>query len=194
MHAGRSGHLLGGNLVNASPAADSAPVLLVLDSTVVLAGKDASERVEPLEGFFKGPGHTIMNPGEILSEIRIPVPEDKLKMCFLKMGQRNAMAISVVNVAVCLKASQKGVIRKARIALGSVAPTPIRATRSEEFLTGKDPSPETLEKAADLVWEEISPISDIRAGREYRLEMARELVKRALFGAMKSDSGVVNNG
>ncbi len=129
-----------------------------------------------------------------MREIRIPIPDDEIYMCFIKMGQRNAMAISVVNVAVCLKVSKDGNIHQARIALGSVAPTPVRAISAEEFLTGLNPSLDNFERAADLVGEEISPISDIRAGRDYRLEMGKELVKRALISTLKSQSGDINNG
>lgn len=185
---------LGGNLANASPAADTAPPLLVLDAKLVLLGKNNSERVVPLEEFFIAPGRTILKPGEILREIIVPNPGDEMRTCFIKMGQRNAMAIAVISVAVCLSVTEGGSIGHARIALGSVAPTPVRAFRTEEFLTGQQADEGTIERAAEIVKNDISPITDLRASREFRLEMSKVLVKRALFAAWKSQSKDGKNG
>jgi CO/xanthine dehydrogenase FAD-binding subunit len=171
---------LGGNLVNASPAADAAPPLLAYDAELVLA-KPGSIRNVPVEEFFIGPGMAVKKPDEILTEIRIPLAHSKTTSAFLKLGKRQAMAIAVASVAVRISLSNAGEATKARIALGSVAPTPLRARKAELFLEGKQPRDEVIHAAAQLAQGEASPISDIRASKEYRSRMVEVLVRRALY-------------
>jgi CO/xanthine dehydrogenase FAD-binding subunit len=121
---------IGGNIANASPAADLAPALLTLDAEVVLMSEKGTREV-PLRDFFIGPGKTLLNPNELLVEISIPMP--KGKSVFLKLGRRKAMTLSIVNVAVCLEMDGRN-CRQAKIAMGSVAPTPIRCPRAEMLL------------------------------------------------------------
>ncbi|MEK7468672.1 MAG: xanthine dehydrogenase family protein subunit M [Planctomycetota bacterium] len=144
----------GGNLCNASPAADLAPPLLCLDATLNVWGT-RGERLIPLREFFLGPGKTALGPDEILKEIRIPAAT--ARGCFIKFCTRRAMDLAFVSVACA------AVGKDVRLALGAVSPTPIRV-------------PPSVEEAV----RRCSPIDDIRASAEYRREMVRVLVRRAL--------------
>lgn len=170
---------LGGNLANASPAADLAPPLLAYDAYVVISKSDGVQEI-PLANFFTGPGKTILNSNKILKEIRIELLPSRTAAKFIKMGKRKAMAISVVNVCTRLTLDNMGRISAARIALGSVAPTPIRALKAEAVLEGKKPRFELFAEAGHVASVESSPISDIRASADYRRKMVAVLTKRAL--------------
>jgi len=167
---------IGGNLISASPAADMVPALLVLDASVKLKSK-VWERIIPLEGFMTAPGKTLIEADELMTEILLPYR--KGKSTFYKVGKRNALAISVINQAVYLEI-EKGAIKKVSIATGSVAPTAVRAHETEAYLRGKKPESHewvnVLNKAASILMEEISPIDDIRATKEYRKTLARNLL------------------
>lgn len=176
---------VGGNLVNASPAADLAPPLLVYDAHVVLI-KTGSERVVPLTKFFIGPGETILADDEILTEVRIPMVSSETAAKFIKLGKRNAMTISLVTVAARLTMAQQGYINQARIALGAVSSTPMRAEKAEEALKGELPSVELFEKAGLVAGRETAPISDVRASAEYRRKMVSVLTRRALIAVWNS--------
>lgn len=176
---------IGGNLANASPAADSAPPLLALDCEVVLTSH-AGERVLPLTAFFLDLEKTAIEADELLKEIRIPLNGSKaLPSSFIKLGKRKAACLSVVCTAVVL-AHSSGVCTKARIGIGAVAPTPMRAKAAEAFLEGKTLSDQVIAEAADLAVNETTPISDIRASREYRKEMSRVLVRRGIEQVLQS--------
>lgn len=173
---------VGGNLVNASPAADLAPPLLVYDAIVVIA-KSKAEREVPLAEFFSGPGKTVLAANEILTEIRIPAVPPTTASNFIKLGKRRAMAIAVVSAAARLTLDKAGKISQARIALGSVAPTPIRAVKAEAGLEGQKPSEKLFSEAGQVASSEASPISDLRASGEYRKKMVAVLTRRALTAA-----------
>jgi carbon-monoxide dehydrogenase medium subunit len=173
---------LGGNLVNASPAADSAPSLLVHDAMVVIVGPDG-EREVALTEFFKGPGRTVLGPGEILTEIRMPRPAGPTTSTFLKHGPRNAMAISVVNAAVRVTGDGSGGAAEARIALGSVAPTPIRAEAAERIVVAEGLGADAVAAASSAAAEASSPIDDIRGTAGYRVQLVEVLVRRLLTAA-----------
>lgn len=173
---------IGGNLCNASPAADTAPPLLTLEAKVLLKSMK-QERVIPLDQFFLGPGKTILAPGEILAEIQIPIPQNGGSFCFLKLGRRNAFTLSIVSVATWVKAEQE-TFRAVRIALGAVAPTPKRALKTEEYLAGQKVSEETIGSGSKLVSEEVQPISDVRASADYRKDMANILTRRAILSCV----------
>jgi CO/xanthine dehydrogenase FAD-binding subunit len=173
---------VGGNLVNASPAADLAPPLLVHDAVVVMAKADA-EREVPLAEFFTGPGSTVLQPDELLKEILIPTLQPNTTSTFIKLGKRKAMAIAVISVAARLTLNAAGEISQARIALGSVAPTPIRALEAEALLEGQMPSAELFAEAGQTASTDASPISDLRASGEYREKMVAVLTRRALAAA-----------
>jgi len=172
---------LGGNLCNASPAADTACALLALGAEARIIGPEGARTV-PLEEFFVGPGQTVMGADEMLAEVLIPLPEGA-GTSFMKIG-RTSLDIATINIAVALKVAG-GAVADCRIALGSVAPTPIRAHGAEEFLRGKELTSEALEAVANIVSEEIKPITDVRATAEYRREASKHLVVDALTAARK---------
>ncbi len=175
---------LGGNLVNASPAADTAPPLLCLDSRVKLVSADG-ERVLPLCEFFRGPGKTALLPGEFLHSIVFDLPSGRWGAGFLKLGRRNGMAIAVASAGVFMALDNAGLIVTIRVAFGSVGPVPVRARRVEALLGGQPPSAELFDRAAAGMEEDISPISDVRATADYRRMSARVLMVRALESAWK---------
>lgn len=165
-----------GNLCRASPAADTAPPLLVLKASVQLAGNGRAAIV-PLERFFTGPGQTILK-NEMLTEIRVPELPADTATAFLRVT-RVAVDLAKVNVAVSLDIRQQ-TCREARIALGSVAPTPMRAPKAEAFLLDRELTKGVIGEAARIAAEEASPIDDLRSTREYRKELVRVLTRRAL--------------
>jgi probable selenate reductase FAD-binding subunit len=170
---------LGGNLANASPAADTATPLLALDASAVLA-TSRGRRIVPLTKFFLGSKRTILN-GALLVEIWIPGPPrgERPGWSFQKLG-RTESDISVVNCAAGLQVDRTGKCTWARVALGAVAPTPLRARKAEAALTGQTLTKATLEAACNAVMREIRPITDLRASAEYRREMSGVLTRRAL--------------
>ena len=181
----RSLATIGGNLCSAVPSADTAPPLVALGATVTLAGKNG-ERTLLVEDFFAGPEASVLNPVEILSRVFIPSPPENSGGAYLKLMRRNAMDLALVGVAACLKLDGgKRVCQEARIALGAVAPTPMRALRAEEVLLNKEPDEQLAMEAGKIAAQEARPISDVRASKEYRTEMVRVLTKRAVMEALK---------
>lgn len=172
---------IGGNLANASPAADLAPPLLALDAVVVMAGPAAAgRRTVPLSEFFLGVRKTVLK-GSLLVEILIPAtPRSRFAgWSFQKLG-RTLSDISVVNAAAGIQLDRQGRCAWARIALGAVAPTPLRARQAEEMLTGNILDRALLERVCQKVSEEVRPVTDIRSTAEYRREMSGVLVRHAL--------------
>ncbi len=176
---------LAGNLADASPAADSAPPLLALDAEVELVSQAGTRRVSLVE-FFTGVRRTVRRTDEILAAVRWPVPEPEAAFGYTKLGLRRADAISVVSAAVCLVPAPDGACSRARIALGSVAPVPMRARAAEAFLTGRPLSAETIAEAARMAAGEASPISDLRATSGYRKRVAEVIVRRLLAEAART--------
>ena len=170
---------LGGNLVNASPAADTAPPLLAADAGVELASEGA-RRIVPLRDFFTGPGTTVLGGGEILLSVRILRERAPALSRFEKLGWRREQIISVVSLAVESDIGSDGSLRAPRVAFGSVASTPRRARAVETLLEGSSPSAETIEAACRAVQEDISPIDDIRAPAWYRRMAAAVMLRRIL--------------
>jgi carbon-monoxide dehydrogenase medium subunit len=179
-HQIRNVGTVGGNIVNASPAADVVPVLVALDATVTCRGPDG-ERTLPLEGFLTGPGQTARRPGELLTSVRFDPLPAPAATAFLKAGRRKAMEISVVCVAVrvVLDAAHRR-CQEARIALGAVAPTTMRARAAERALEGQPLTDEVLRQAGRLAAQECRPIDDVRASARYRRLLVETLVPRAL--------------
>jgi carbon-monoxide dehydrogenase medium subunit len=173
---------LGGNLANASPAADTALPLLVYDAQLALARPDG-ERLLALEDFFLGPGQTRLHADELIREIRLPCLPARTAAIFIKLGKRQAMAIAVASVAVRLSLDETAHVSQARIALGSVAGTPLRATAAEAAIQSQLLTPETIRMAAQAAREAATPISDVRATANYRQQMVEVLVRRALHTA-----------
>jgi carbon-monoxide dehydrogenase medium subunit len=176
-----------GNLCTASPSADTAPSLLVMGAKVKLVKAKGKERVVPLEEFFLGPGETVLGVGEILVEVQVPDLPPKSGATYLKLSQRRAMDLAMVGVG-CLLTVDGGKCKDVRIALGAVAPTPIRAKDAEALLEGKALEDELLEKAAAAAMKAAKPITDIRASADYRLNMVGVLTKRAVRQAWERAS------
>ena len=174
---------LAGNLANASPAADSAPPLIVLGAKVILQSKN-NEREVPVEDLFVFVKKTIIESNEIIKEIKIPKPPEAFAASFEKLGKRNALVLAIVSAAASV-VREGDVIKDVRIALGSVAPTPLRVKKAEDVLKGKTPTTELVEKASEVVMNEVKPISDVRASAEYRKDMARVLSRRVLLNTLK---------
>jgi len=173
---------IGGNLCNASPAADTAPPLLVFEAEVVIAGPNG-RRVVPITQFFTGPGKTVMARNELLVEVRIPKPVKPTGSAFIKIA-RVAMDLAKVNIAVALRMNGN-VVEDVKVALGSVAPTPMRAYKTEEFLKGKELTEDVMWEAAKIVRTEVKPITDIRSTAEYRREVSGVILVDALKKAME---------
>ncbi|MCF7935892.1 MAG: xanthine dehydrogenase family protein subunit M [Synergistales bacterium] len=174
---------IGGNLCNASPCADSAPALLVLDAEVEITGP-GGVRTLPLHDFFTGPGATCLEQGELLTDIVVPLPEEESPQIYLKQGPRKSGDISVVGVAALLTLDGEGVCRKARIALGSVAPVPLRIREAEELLEGIRPDSAAVDRVERAVQAAVRPISDVRGSEAYRRDVAGTLTSRALSTLM----------
>jgi len=167
---------IGGNLCNASPSADMAPCLIGLGALAKLRGVHG-ERCIPLEKFFMGPGETLLQTDEMLTEILVPNPSPDARGVYLKLPARTAIDIALVGVAVVAYVERK----EFRIALGAVAPTPIRARRAEDVLRGKEIHDDLIEKASEVAVEEAKPISDLRGSAGYRKEMIKALTRRTLI-------------
>jgi len=169
---------VGGNLVDASPAADTAVPLLALNAQVKLRNIKG-QRTVALNNFFTAYQKTMIMPGEILSEVVFPIPPRRIKHGYFKLGRRNAMAISVVSVAVLLDMKGK-TCSDAAIALGAVASTPLRVKKAETILKGKKVDPELAKQCGEVAAENASPINDIRASADYRRTMCSVLVHRMI--------------
>ena len=171
---------IGGNICRSSPSADLVPPLLVLDAELKLIGP-AGERRVLLEHFFTGPGTNVMDR-EILTEIIIPPQEALLGTAFGKMT-RNSADLAKVNVAVKIVMSH-GRCDNIAIALGGVAPTPVRASMTEELLKGRTMDQQTLEEAVHQISREIAPITDVRSTAQYRAQVTPILVRKLLSQAI----------
>ncbi len=173
----RNNATIGGNLVTASPAADMAVPLLTLDALIKIESVRQKREVK-LRDFFLEPGKTVLQDDEMIVGIEFKQSDINKNGYFIKLGQRKAMAIAIASMAVNLEVRQNEITR-IRIAAGSVAPTPIRLTATEEFLKDKEINNKLVEEAMDRVREEVEPISDIRASAEYRRYVSGILFKRA---------------
>jgi CO/xanthine dehydrogenase FAD-binding subunit len=171
---------LGGNIVNASPAADSPPALLVYDADVeLISTRDA--RWLPYHGFHTGYKKMQIAPDELLRAIRLPRRANQWRQYYRKVGTRKAQAISKVCFAGAAQLDA-GTIRDVRIALGSIAPIVLRAVKTEDVLRGATLAPEIIAVAKETLAREISPIDDIRSAARYRLRVAQNLLEEFLSG------------
>lgn len=180
---------LGGNLANASPAADTAPPLLVEGATVLLVSTTGERRVA-VEDFFLAPGRTALARGELILSVVLPRPPmvsgARLFERFVKVGPRREQIISVVSLAGRALVLPDGTLAEVRLALGSVAPTPLRARRTESVLNGKRPAGATRREALLTLEEEIAPIDDVRAPARYRRIAAAVVLDRFLTEASRA--------
>lgn len=170
---------LGGNLCDASAAADASPPLLALDAMVELDSAADGPRALPLPEFFQGVRKTARRSGELMTGIAFPRPHDQERRYYYKLGKRKADAISIVSVAMTLRLEQ-GKVERARIALGAVAPVAMRAVEAESVLRGEPLSDGAIAAAAMAAAKEARPIDDFRAGGAYRRRMVETLVRRGL--------------
>jgi CO/xanthine dehydrogenase FAD-binding subunit len=171
---------LGGNLCNGSPAADTAPAVLVLEGSLVLHGPDG-ERVVSAGDFFLGPGQTAIQTGELMTAIRFPAPPGGAVAKYLKLGRNKAGDLAIAGVAVLGfpdQAVSSG--HRFRIGLASVAPVPLRAREAESVLAENPPGEETFALAAEKAMEAATPIDDVRGSATYRRAMVRNLTLRGL--------------
>jgi carbon-monoxide dehydrogenase medium subunit len=174
---------IGGNLCSAAPSADTAPPLIVLDASVEIISSNGKRKV-PVEKFFKGPGESVLKPGEILTQIMIPNPPKKSNGAYFKLMRRAAMDLAQVGIAAYLSFdSEKRVCSGARIALGAVGLTPIRALKAEQVLLNKELNETVGKEAGKIAAQEANPRSSLRASKEYRREMIEVLTKRAVMTA-----------
>ena len=172
---------IGGNIVNAVPSADLPPLLIALGAKVKLVGANG-ERILPLEEFFTGPNESVIKQDEILTEFIIS-EQSFTGSTYIKFALRRSGALAVASVAAAV-AMEGNICRKACIALGAVAPIPLRAKKAEEILTGKEITDNLLEEASSAAAGESKPISDIRGSEEYRRDLVRVLTGRALRKAI----------
>ncbi len=179
---------IGGNLCNASPAADTAPPLIVHGARLRIAGPGGFREVG-VEEFFTGPGQTVLQVGELLAEVIVPKIRPGQGAAFQKLTVREG-ALSIVSAAALVELSG-GVVRDVKVALGAVAPTPIRARRVEEALRGRPASREAIRQASREAKADVRPITDVRGSREYREEMSMVLVRRALERAVERAGGAL---
>ncbi len=177
--ATRNAGTVGGNLANASPAADLTVILLALEAEVLLKSS-AGKRTVALKDFFTGPGETVMNDDELLMEVQIPLPAGSA--AFQKLGRRKAMTLSVVNAGVKLNLDGD-TCSGACIALGAMAPTPLRCSAAEEMLVGKKLDAALIAECAAAAVAAGSPIDDQRASAWYRTKAGTAIVARALAQA-----------
>ncbi len=169
---------LGGNLANASPAADSAIPLLLYDAELDLVGPNGPRTV-PLDGFFLGPGKTALEPGDYIRTIRVPIPEPGWCPFYHKVGKRRALTIAIASVGALIRIEGDRIVG-VRFAAGSVAPTPIRLHAVEERIRSNALTEEVVDEARRLAMESVSPIDDVRATADYRRCVVGDLVARAL--------------
>ncbi|MCK6450089.1 MAG: xanthine dehydrogenase family protein subunit M [Alphaproteobacteria bacterium] len=172
---------IGGNLCNAAPSADAIPALIVLGARAVIAGPNGI-REAPVESLFERPGRTKLGNGELLQAIVLPEPPEHSAAKYLRFTPRREMDIAVAGAGAWLRLDAQGAIAEARVALASVAPTPIRAPKAEQRLTGEKPSAALFDEAGRLAAQDARPISDTRGSAQYRQELVRVLTRRALAG------------
>jgi CO/xanthine dehydrogenase FAD-binding subunit len=177
---------IGGNLCNASPAADSAPPLLV-HSAEVNTSSLSKNRWLPLEEFFKGPKITILQPDELLIGIKLPIIQNS-SSAFKRIGRRKGFTLSVVNAAAYVE-REDNQIKNLRLSIGSVAPTPLRMKKIENEFIGLKMSERVLNEIGQACSEQVTPIDDVRGSAEYRRDMSGVLVKRALLEAWSRTGG-----
>jgi carbon-monoxide dehydrogenase medium subunit len=178
---------VGGNLAHGDPANDHPATMLALRAQIVAVGP-TGERVVPIDGFFVSLFTTALEPDEILTEIRIPVPPPRSGGAYVKLERKvGDFATAAAAAQVTLTAS--GVVEEAGVALTNVGSTPIRATAAEAHLRGKKPDPAVLAEAARLAGQAASPKADRRGSVEYKREMARVMALRALASAIARAGG-----
>jgi len=174
---------LGGNLCNASPAADASPALMALGSRLVIGSPTGSREI-PVEEFFLGPGRNALKPGELLVQVKIPAQPANSSAHYLRFIPRNEMDIAVASAGVRIALNGEGRIESARVAIGAVAATPLMVPVAAAALNGNLPTEETFGAAGDAASALATPIDDMRGSVAQRHQLVRVLTVRALRGAL----------
>jgi len=174
---------MAGNICSAVPCLDSGPLLLAYDAIVSVVST-AGKREIPIAKWFLGARKTGLKPGEMVSGITVPLPEAKHAGCFIKLGRYAGEDLAQASILTMALAGNRY-----RVAFGSVAPFPFRATRIETLLNGKELDAQLLAEAKDLVVAQISPITDLRASKEYRLHICRVMLERSLQASVERLAG-----
>ncbi|MEW5813787.1 MAG: xanthine dehydrogenase family protein subunit M [Spirochaetota bacterium] len=172
---------LAGNIADSSPIGDTIPPLLVLGGRVLIASADG-ERTIPLDQFFTGPGKNVLKPEEVILKVQFPIPSQG-RGAFIKLGLRKGTSCSVASVAVWLIA-RGNTVEDIRIACGGVAPTPVRARKTEAAFKAKQLDWETINTISGEIVKEISPITDVRGSAEYRRRVSARLLAKAVRKAL----------
>ncbi len=170
---------LGGNIINASPGADTAAPLLIYEAQVIIINAQLAERTVALTDFFKGPKQVHLEKDELVKGFSLEVPPAGSGSAYLKFMKRKAMDLANVGVGVMLTLAQDGTCTDIRIGLATVAPTPIRALKTEAFLKGKIIDEATLTEAGEIATTEIAPIDDLRGKAWHKTEVIKAYIKRA---------------
>lgn len=179
---------IGGNLCHGSPAADMAAILLAMNCEVKIATANGAKTIG-LDQFFIAPNRTVLKRNEILSQLIIPKEIEQFKGIYLKHGPRKAMDIGIVNIAILLDADvSSGLCNQIMIALGAVAPRPIRARKAEALSNGNELNPEVIQKVAEAAANETTPITDFRASAGYRKELVKNLVAKGIHLILESNN------
>mgnify|MGYP003969521859 CR=1 FL=1 len=175
---------IGGNIANASPCSDTAPPLLTLNASLVIRDIKGEVKTQSINDFFLSYKKTALQQGELITQILIPKKSEKQCGSFVKIGQRNSAAISVVSMAMMLD-MDSGHCRQAKIAMGGMAPIPIRALKTEQLLKNNTINEALIESSAHHLAQEFLPISDIRGSEEYRRHLTAVLFKRSINNSLK---------
>ncbi|MBM4761212.1 xanthine dehydrogenase family protein subunit M [Bacillus sp. B15-48] len=179
----RNSATLGGNACNASPSADAVPGLMISDAVINVVGPNGKRDIN-IEDFFVAPGKTVLQPDELVLSFTLPYQGDRCEAAYHKHAIRGDTDISIVCVGVRIQLADDDTVRKVRIALGAVAPTPLRAYEVEQYLEGKKLTSDVIEQAAAMARDLVKPISDQRASKEYRKEMIYVNVKHMIEEAV----------
>jgi len=182
---------IGGNLCNAAPSADMAPALIALGAKGKVQGAKG-KRTIPIEDFFVGPGETQLKKGEILTEIVVPNLAKDTCGVYIKHGLRKAMDIAIVSVCVLITRGN-GKLKGAKIVLGAVAPTPLRAKNAEKILLDGNLNEDSIKEAAEEAAKACLPISDIRGSEWYRREIVKVLVRRGIRKCLEVQKSEIKN-
>ncbi len=177
-----------GNICNASPSAETAPALLVYEAKVTAVSCRDSREIA-IKDFFAGPGKNSLAPGELVTKLSLPAEPARSGSAYIKLSPRRAMDTAVVGVAAYVRLDSAGKCTICRIAMGAVAPTPVRAFQAEQAVIGAELTREVLAEAGRIAAEEVRPISDIRASADYRRQMVEVITRRVLETAWRRAEG-----
>jgi len=170
---------IGGNSGNASPAGDTIPALMAYAAVVDIVGAEGVRTI-PLNEFFTGPGRTVLKSDELILKFSFSAQQAREGSAFEKLGKRKALAISIVNAASFIAVDANQTVTQARIALGSVAATPLRITTAEKTLIGRKLTDRVIVEAAKTAADSVNPIDDVRSEADYRKKMVAVLTQRTL--------------